>query len=342
MYNKKKLKLHLHEKPIKFYHITLCNLAFKSEFYQLSLSYASFQKSIMLSFDQIEAIYSPLMFMFLGFVLSNVSLTPLLYGVYGALAIFYLVRRVNEVKEQTFVEGCLVRIKEENEKLLKENEKLLNENKELLKENEKFLKENEKLLKENEKFLKENEKFLKENKELKYLLVKTEDKRAWAVQKNALLCHKLSSARQERDNALNDYALLEVKNQRLRNRCSYWVQDAANTQRQLDNVKQQLVDERRENLSNSLYVNFLKGELLELRIAYHEASDLRKTVEELTQNVYTSEILVYRVDSILRDMIRTHQDDNEFCSFYNTLVEIRESIETYFYSVYQPTETEDE
>ena len=318
------------------------------------------------------------MFMFLGFVLSNVSLTPLLYGVYGALALFYLVRRVNEVKEQTFVEGCLVRLKEENVKLLKENKELKQKHrafggrlKSLLRDYETLkgtlvaaykdlaakevqimdLKEKAKRLitveKDRDRTIFFNRKLydlfvgMKMNlQDMNHRLVMKEDERARAVQKNALLFHKLSSARQERDNALNNYALLEVENQRLSNRCSYWVQDAANTQRQLDNVKQQLVDERRENLSNSLYVNFLKGELQELRITYHEASDLRKTVEELTQNVLRSEMIVFSVDSILRDMIRTYQDDNEFYSFYNPLVGIRESIETYFYSVYQPPETE--
>ncbi|MBT6325280.1 MAG: hypothetical protein HOJ35_04880 [Bdellovibrionales bacterium] len=151
-----------------------------------------------------------------------------------------------------------------------------------------------------------------------------------------------SSIRQERDNAVKNCGLLEGKNLQLENSSNFWLLHAADSESQLNNVKQQLMDERRENLSNSLYINFLKGELLKLRITHHESSDLRKTGEELTQDVLRSEGILFSVDSILRDIIETHSDDNEFYSLYNPLVEIRESIEAYLYSVYQPSDTEDE
>lgn len=216
--------------------------------------------------SQLEAIFSPIMFLFLGFVLSNGSLTPLLYGVYGALLLFYLARNINElarnineVKAQTVVEGCLARLEEENQKL---------------------------------------------SDKLEF----AEGERTKIIGFNRRLCELFVTMKKERDN-----------------------------------VKQQLMDERRENLSNRLYINFLEGELQKLRITHHESSDLQKTNEELTQIVLRSERILVDVYSILADLIGTNQDDNQFfLDFYNPLVEIKERINTYLDSVYQPPDTEDE
>lgn len=183
------------------------------------------------------------MFLFLGFVLSNGSLTPLLYGVYGALLLFYLARHVNEVKAKTIVDGCLARLENENEKL---------------------------------------------NERLEF----AEGERTKIIGFNRQLCDLFVTMKTERDNALNNCRLLERKNLQSENSSNFWLLHAAETEKELNNVKQKLMDERRENLSNSLYLNFFQRELHTCFQNFYDSEEVLVQIRGIFENGGNNNIII--------------------------------------------------